>query len=99
MTDLFSDYAPSVAGSATSEAAAEEIAPDAARLRARVYGYLQFVGSTGATDEEMQDALNMVGNTQRPRRTELVDAGKVRDSGLKRKTKANRGAVVWVVCK
>jgi hypothetical protein len=53
--------------------------------------------STGGTDEELQDALGMNPNTQRPRRIELVERGLVRDSGRTRKTKSGRRATVWEI--
>jgi hypothetical protein len=43
----------------------------------------------------MQAELQMQGSTQRPRRVELVRAGLVVDSGLRRRTFAGRSAVVW----
>lgn len=51
----------------------------------------------GLTDEEAQSKLGMEGSTQRPRRGELVKAGLVKDSGVKRMTKAHKWAIVWVV--
>lgn len=50
----------------------------------------------GATDEEIQCALSIPGNTERPRRRELEAAGLIKDSGLRRVTAANREAIVWV---
>jgi len=51
----------------------------------------------GRTDEEIQRMLKLNPSTQRPRRIELVQAGKVRDSGRTRKTKSGRAATVWEV--
>jgi hypothetical protein len=65
-----------------------------ATLRAAVLRYL--VAHDGATDEEMQLALGMNGNTQRPRRCELLEAGLVIDSGLRRPTRNGRKATVWI---
>jgi len=90
--------APFVAGSSTSEAAAEAIEEGRATLRYKVYKYLLDQGQLGAIDQEMQDDLNMDPSTQRPRRVELVRAGKVKDSGKKRLTRSLRWAVVWVAC-
>lgn len=80
----------------TSRAAAEKIAPSAAALREQVLAFIRSRGTQGATDEEVQDALGMLGNTQRPRRGELVDSGHVRDSHQTRGTKSGRAAKVWV---
>ena len=65
---------------------------DKARVLAILYGKL-----TGLTDEEMQRALSMNPNTQRPRRIELVMEGKVRDSGKTRNTSSDRPATLWEV--
>jgi hypothetical protein len=77
----------------TSRDAAESMRPTAATLREAVFNYLFGRGSDGATDEEIQIDLDMAGNTERPRRRELQEAGKVRDSGMRRTTKTGRQAV------
>lgn len=81
---------------ATSNAAAVAIAPNARTLRGQVYDLLVERGQHGATDEEMQTLLNMNPSTQRPRRGELVTDGRVADSGRTRATRSGRSAVVWV---
>lgn len=91
---MFTD-APAQRHSETSVAAAEAIKPDKESLRRHLLEWLQERGLTGATDEEAQDALGMDGNTERPRRRECEDAGLVRDSGTKRRTRSGREAVVW----
>lgn len=68
-----------------------------ATLRALVLRHLVAAGAAGAIDEEMQDALHMEGNTQRPRRRELEQAGLVIDSGRRRPTTKGKRATVWVV--
>ena len=88
--------APAQMHSATSIDAAKQIEPHMTRLRAEVLGVCRFSGPHGATDEEMQIALVMPANTQRPRRIELWRLGLIRDSGERRKTKSGRKAVVWV---
>lgn len=91
---LFSDdSAPYQSHSVTSKDAAESIIPKAGTLRKRVLDYLTAFGP--ATDEEIQLALGMNANTERPRRVELVTAGLVRDSGRTRRTSAGREAVLW----
>jgi hypothetical protein len=67
-----------------------------ATLRAAVFRYLS-LAAVGATDEEMQCALQMDGNTQRPRRCELVEAGLITDSGHRRPTSKGKLATVWMV--
>ena len=68
-----------------------------ATLRAAVYRYVLSHGGDGATDQEIQNALDMNGNTERPRRRELEQAGLVIDSKQRRKTDAGKDAVVWTV--
>lgn len=81
----------------TSEAAAEQVNPVEAKvLRERVFQLIKCSGSNGLTDEEIQDTLNLPGNTQRPRRWELSHKeGRIRKSGT-RLTKTGRQATVWV---
>jgi hypothetical protein len=92
--EAVTDSAPYQPHSPTSRAAADEIVSEASRLRRRVLAHVLL--SAGSTDEEGQDALNMPGNTYRPRRVELEQAGKVRASGQHRTTKSGRLAVVWI---
>lgn len=97
--DLFDGFTvrdpPAQRHSRTSIAAAKSIKKALAPLQARVIGYLRECAA-GATDEQMATALNMQGNTLRPRRIELQERGFIRDSGLTLKTKAGRSAVVWI---
>ncbi len=86
---------PCIRRSRTSVKAATEIKPKAATLRERVYSYLAAFGP--CTDEQMQDALDMPGNTCRPRRRELEKAGRIVDSGRTTKTRSGREAVLWMV--
>lgn len=80
--------------SGTSKEAAEKMRPAASSDRARILKFL--TGKLGGmTDEEMQRALKLNPNTQRPRRIELVVAGKVRDSGKTRETASGRKATIW----
>jgi hypothetical protein len=88
---------PFVAGSDTSEEAAFLIGPKAATLRADVLRHLDYCGQYGATDEEVQVALQMAGNTVRPRRIELETAGLVVRTATTRVTQAGRRAHVYVI--
>jgi hypothetical protein len=82
-------------GSATSLAAAISISGKQSSMHARILRYLAETG--GATDEEIQNALDMKSSTERPRRIELVEGGKVRNSGTTKKTASKRSAVIWVL--
>jgi len=81
----------------TSEAAAEKIKPDTKMLRGLVFGFILGRGSLGATDQEIQDALEVDGNTERPRRWELGRQPffAIINSGKKRKTHGSCNAIVW----
>lgn len=88
---------PAQRHSATSVAAAEAVKPAAGRLRAEVLAAIRRAGRAGLTDAEGQAATGIGGDTWRPRRRELQDAGLIRDSGKRRTTGHGREAVVWVV--
>jgi len=80
--------------SATSRAAAEEAEPAAGTQRAKVLAYIRECGFHGATDEEIQTALQMNPSTQRPRRVELVRDLLITSGGT-RPTRSGRAAQVW----
>jgi hypothetical protein len=88
--------APYQAHSETSRLAAQEIDPQLGRLQYRVLAFLRTMDAYGATDDEMQVALDMNPSTQRPRRIELVAKGLVIDMGPRRKTRSGRMASVWI---
>jgi hypothetical protein len=75
----------------TSRAAAVTVMPRTGTQRRRILDYCIMRGTDGATDLELQHALNLDGNTQRPRRLELVHAGYLEDSGRRR-----HGHIVWI---
>lgn len=82
--------------SATSRAAANAITDRVTPLQQRVLAYIKNCG--GATDGEIAAGLNMNPSTARPRRIELVTAGRVVDSGLRRASAGSHiGSTVWKV--
>jgi len=83
----------------TSKEAYLRVLPGAANLRAAVYSYIVRQGISGATDEEICDALDMGGSTERPRRIELVEGDLVVETDRRRYTKSGRLAIVWVARK
>jgi hypothetical protein len=84
--------------SATSHEAAESIKPHVRDLRRRVCEFIAQQGASGATDEECQIGLGMIGSTQRPRRGEIWAYGLITDqSGERRPTTSGRAATVWHV--
>jgi hypothetical protein len=82
--------------SPTSKAAAHDISGQAHNLREVVFNFIDRMGARGATDDEIEVGLQISPSTVRPRRVELVEAGKVVDSGRTRPTRSGRQAVVWI---
>lgn len=79
-------------GAPTSKAAALAVAPRTGTQRRRV---LDAIATRPSTDEEIQAALRMSGNTERPRRVELVEGGWIRDSGARRPSLSGQESIVW----
>lgn len=86
---------PAQRHSPTSIAAAQSL-PHAGTQRRAVLDLLR-ANADGLTDEEIQTALALNANAERPRRISLVQDGLVRDSGRTRLTRSGRAAVVWTV--
>lgn len=76
--------------------AAVTIKPAANRLRDKVFAYVFLQGKHGATDDEIQVALDMNPSTERPRRVELVELGLIMRAPMNRKTRTGRQASVWI---
>lgn len=93
---LYDGRPPAQKHSETSRAAASRIRKRIGPLHREI---IAFLTSTvrGATDEEMQAAIPMAANTQRPRRIELTQLGAVVDSGGRKLTRSRRHAVVWAL--
>lgn len=87
-----------VKGSDTSKAAAK-LAKESttASDESRVLAYITRMGSHGATDDEVEVALNMSHQNASARRRGLVLKDRVRDSGNRRKTRTGSAATVWVL--
>src|SRR5262245_58624181 len=81
----------------TQRLAALRACPRTGTQRRRVLDFIALKGEYGATDEEIQMALRMSGDTQRPRRVELVDGGWVEVSTLTRPTLSENAAAVWTM--
>ena len=81
-------------GSPTSRAAAEAITLTAGTLRALVMTYIRDQGEHGATRQEIEDALQISGDTIRPRCKELLAMGLIHATTATRPTVAGRSAVV-----
>ena len=102
MNDYTNDYLPLFDRplyqhhSEPSFAAAQAIEPSRNTLREAVFAAIRDRGAAGATDDELQCSLGMNPSTERPRRVELVEAGRVLNSGLTRPTRSGRKATVWI---
>ena len=88
---------PFQAHSETSRQAAEQAEKPAGRQRVLVLRALHDAGSEGLTDEQIQERTGLSPNSARPRRVELVQAGMVFDSAVRRETRSGTKAVVWRV--
>lgn len=84
-----------VAKSSTSRAAGQGVVRAMTGWRLKLWRWL-LERAQGATDEEITKGLRMNPNTERPRRVELVDMGRVVDSGRVRLTESGTKAVVWI---
>lgn len=88
---------PAQQHSETSRFAAKAAKSGANRNRFRILAHLSQFGEYGATDQEMQVSLRINGNSERPRRRELEQAGLVIASEKRRSTKYHRPATVWTI--
>lgn len=93
---MIDSLAPYQNHSMTSFAAALAIEPFMNLLQRRVLNYIRACAERGATDLELESALDLIGSTIRPRRCELREYGMVVDSGHTRPTASGRQAVVWI---
>jgi transcription initiation factor IIE alpha subunit len=79
----------------TSVLAAEKVLPKTGSLRRKVYEYILNQGLRGATDQEIEKALQIEGNTVRPTRISLVRDGYIADTKTIRKNQHNNDCIVW----
>lgn len=80
--------------SVTSREAADSMKGSAKNLRTKVFEYIRSHGP--ASDEDIQLSLGMNPSTERPRRIELLRAGKIVECG-ETTTSSGRKAKVWKV--
>ncbi len=86
--------APFQRHSPESRAAARRIEPKAHIARGRVLEYIRS-RPEGATDQEIQQALDMDPSTERPRRVELWRAKLIVRGPRTRRTSSGRQAAIW----
>ena len=96
MSDKYPDVPGHVAGSDTSEAAADSMIGPAVRKRLQAYEAIAEAGKDGLTCDELEHVTSMSHQTASARIRELAMARRVADSGRRRNTRSGRKAVVWV---
>ena len=84
-------------GTPTSRIASQQAKTFAASQQEQVFAFIEQAGEHGATDQEIETALGISGNSVRPRRRKLVELGRVKQSSNLRLTHSNSPAVVWIV--
>src|SRR5690349_9049778 len=84
-------------GTPTSKAAAGSMKTHAGQQRKLVRQFFVDRGSLGATQQEVELALGIAGNSVRPRCKELEQSGEIKNSGSTRPTLSRRNAAVWVI--
>ena len=93
------EWAPARGKTDTSRAAAEAIEPRADTLRRRCLDLIADVGPYGVTADECAAVIRETVLSIRPRFTELRVAGRIVDSGARRKNSSGRSAIVWTANK
>lgn len=81
----------------TSRKAAESVADRVELLRDRCLALIRAAGANGLTADETAERLAETPLSIRPRCTELLRLGAIRDSGFRRKNASGRSAKVWRV--
>jgi len=79
----------------TSIATADAVLPKTGTWRRKIYDYVQARGFDGATDQEIESALRLSGNTERPTRITLVRDGYLIDTGRTRRNELGHECIVW----
>lgn len=89
---------PRVAGSDTSEAAANSLSGSTLnRLESQVFTAIASRGAQGVTDDELELMTGLRHQTVSARRRTLVLKQLICDSERRRPTRSGRPAVVWIV--
>ena len=79
----------------TSIATADAVLPKTGTWRRKIYDYVQARGFDGATDQEIEIALHLSGNTERPTRITLVRDNYLVDTGRTRRNELGHECIVW----
>ena len=95
--DLFTyPHRPGHRRTDTSMAVADDMAPSARTLRAKVLAVLNFRPG-GMTADDCADLLGIDKLSIRPRVSELRELGQVRDSGRRSPNASGKMAIIWVL--
>lgn len=87
-----------VAGAAaTSKQAAERHLPRSGTKRHRIFDMIRDRGETGATDDEIEQTLELLHQSASAGRNTLATDGWIVDSGQRRPTRSGNPAIVWVL--
>jgi len=91
-----SRWAPPSAKTETSRQAAAEIATRLSAIQQDILAHLQRSGEHGGTCDELEEAMRLRHQTCGPRLRELALSGAIVDTGMRRKTRSGRRAIVWL---
>lgn len=94
--DQYGGRPPHVRNSDTSREAAESVLDDARRIRGVVYMRIASSGLVGMTCDEVEEAMNGRHQTISARIKELLNEGRIIDSGKRRATRSKRQARVYL---
>jgi hypothetical protein len=88
-------HEPGARDTDTSREAADGMASHSARLQSLVFDAIYGAGTAGLTSEECADRLSLDSASAQPRTTELRKLGRIRDSGIRRRNRSGKNAIVW----
>lgn len=91
-----SRWAPPSVNTDTSRQAAAEITPHARALQVRVLACIAAQQGRGATCDEVEIEADIRQSTVSARVRELAVGGHVVDTGIRRRTRSGRKAIVWL---
>jgi hypothetical protein len=94
--DQYGGTPPHVRGSDTSREAAESVGEGARQLRAVVFSRILSSGEVGMTCDQVEEAMNGRHQTISARIRELVNEGRIIDTGERRLTRSKRSARVYI---
>lgn len=89
-------FSEKIATAETSRMAAESVMNKDTQ-RARILRLIEQYSPVGLTDEALQTMTGLDGNTERPRRGELVKMGLIEPADKLGTTRTGRKAVAWMV--